>query len=128
VPLRSEVAFRNFVRIPSGSVAYEIAPRAALDPFEEAEKAAAFAGGRAACVLMPGRAFDTYGTRLGQGGGWYDRFLSAAPKEWLRVGFCSEERFSEARLPRQAWDEPVDYVCVVDGGEVRPVRTNARHI
>jgi 5-formyltetrahydrofolate cyclo-ligase len=128
VPLRAEVAFRDFVSPPESTDIYEIAPRASLDPFEEAGKAAALAGGRTACVLMPGRAFDAYGTRLGQGGGWYDRFLSAAPKEWTRIGFCAKERFSDARLPRESWDEPVDYVCAADGSEVRSIRTGARHI
>lgn len=30
-------------------------------------------------VLVPGLAFDESGSRLGQGGGWYDRVLAAAP-------------------------------------------------
>lgn len=128
MPLRTEVAFRDFIAPPESAEAYEIAPRASLDPFEEARKAAAFAGGRKAAVLMPGRAFDAYGTRLGQGGGWYDRFLSVVPKEWIRVGFCTKERFSETRLPREPWDEPVDYVCIADGSAVRSIKTNARPI
>jgi hypothetical protein len=128
VPLRTEVAFRDFVRIPDGTKIYEIAPRASLDPAAEAASAMALANGRSACVLMPGRAFDAYGTRLGQGGGWYDRFLSAAPKEWIRVGFCTMERFSDARLPREPWDEPVDFVCIADGSPMRSIKTNARPI
>jgi len=65
-------------------------------------------------IALPGRRFDALGTRLGQGGGWYDRFLEKAPVEWLRVGFCFTTQFSETPLPRQPWDEPVDVVCVVD--------------
>lgn len=68
---------------------------------------------------MPGRAFDASGTRHGQGGGWYDRFLAEVPKEWLRIGFCYERQFSEEPLKREAWDQAMDAVVVVGNGMVR---------
>ena len=114
VPLRSEVPFRDFVAIPAGKAAYEIAPRAALDPLKEAAAARAAAAGARACVLMPGRKFDTAGTRFGQGGGWYDRFLAEVPREWLRIGFCYDYQFSEEPLERMEWDQVMDVVCVVN--------------
>ncbi len=64
-------------------------------------------------ILIPGRLFDITGTRHGRGGGWYDRFLAAVPREWFRVGFCYESQFSAAPLLREAWDQPMDAVCVV---------------
>ena len=127
VPLRGEVDFRAFLKVSEDANVYAIAPRAALDPAEEARKAAAVAGGRPVALLMPGRAFDRFGTRHGQGGGWYDRFLSFVPKEWLRVGFCFEKQFSNERLPKNPWDQSVDFVCVVtDDGKIRAIKTNAR--
>jgi 5,10-methenyltetrahydrofolate synthetase len=114
VPLRTEVSFKEIVVIPVSSSVYEIAPRAALDPEEEARKAFAAAGGTDTCVLLPGRKFDSAGTRLGQGGGWYDRFLEKVPLSWTRIGFCFDYQFSNEVLVRESWDQPMDYVVVVD--------------
>lgn len=105
---------------------YEIAPRAALDPFAEAKNATALAGDKKTAVLMPGRKFDASGTRFGQGGGWYDRFLSTVPAEWLRVGFCYERQFSPEPLERMDWDQIMDFVCVVGEAGLRVLETNAR--
>lgn len=114
VPLRTEVPFLDYVDIPSDATVYEIKPRASLDPAAEARAAMALAGDKKTAILMPGRSFDSSGTRHGQGGGWYDRFLAAVPREWLRVGFCYERQFSPAPLVREAWDQPMDAVCVVN--------------
>lgn len=113
-PLKIEVPFQDLVSIPPGKKVYRIAPRPNLDPFAEAENAKALANGERACVFLPGRAFDRIGTRHGNGGGWYDRFLSAIPENWVRIGFCFEHQLAEQPLPREQWDQPVDFVCVVD--------------
>ena len=126
VPLRTEVQFEEFFPLPDGKVVYEIAPRAALDPFAEAEKARAAYGSARTAILMPGRKFDAAGTRFGQGGGWYDRFVSAVPAEWLRVGFCYERQFSPEPLLREDWDQVMDYVCVVGDAGLTVLETNAR--
>ncbi len=115
VPLRTEVPFLDYISIPGTAVRYEIAPRASLDPAEEAKKAIALIGTARAAILMPGRSFDALGTRHGQGGGWYDRFLALVPSEWLRIGFCYERQFSPAPLVRQPWDQAMDAVCVIGG-------------
>lgn len=99
-------------RIPEGGAVRIVPPRASLDPAEEALAALRFAGDAPCAVLVPGRRFDAAGTRHGQGGGWYDRFLARVPREWLRVGFCRAVQFSDAPLPRQAWDQPVDAVVI----------------
>lgn len=70
------------------------------------------------CVLVPGRAFDNTGTRHGRGGGWYDRFLSRAPREWITVGVTNPERFSDSPLPRAEHDVPMDWIAIVRGSEV----------
>ena len=113
VPLRTEVPFLDYLSLPSHAVTYEIAPRAALDPLEEARNALTGVKDAKTAILIPGRRFDASGTRHGQGGGWYDRFLAEVPREWLRVGFCYEHQFSTTPLTRESWDQAMDVMCVV---------------
>jgi len=62
-----------------------------------------------ALVLVPLVAWDASGSRLGRGGGFYDRVLAALPPDVTRVGIAYE--FQEhCGLPRDAWDVPVHYV------------------
>lgn len=59
-------------------------------------------------ILVPGVAFLADGSRLGMGGGYYDRFLSemAAPK----VGLAFEMQLAE-QWPRAPHDQPVDLIA-----------------
>jgi 5,10-methenyltetrahydrofolate synthetase len=66
------------------------------------------------CILVPGRKFDMHGTRHGRGGGWYDRFLSAVPRQWLKIGLALPHHVSEEKLERKSWDQPMDYVLVCE--------------
>lgn len=111
-PLRGEASFREFFTLPNEVAEYPILPRASLVPFKEAEKAMVHLKDRKVAVLLPGRQFDVRGTRKGQGGGWYDRFLAVVPREWIRVGFCRAGALSDTPLTRNVWDQAVDYVCV----------------
>lgn len=67
--------------------------------------------GEAAVVLVAALAVDLSGTRLGQGGGWYDRALAH-----LRAGapvvaaVFDEEVLPASALPREGHDHPVDAV------------------
>lgn len=67
------------------------------------------------CVL-PLLACDAQGTRLGQGGGWYDRTLAgAAPRPLcIGVGFRLQR---VPTLPRQAHDIPVDIMLTAGQAE-----------
>ncbi|MBM6886668.1 5-formyltetrahydrofolate cyclo-ligase [Pseudoflavonifractor phocaeensis] len=58
-------------------------------------------------VLVPGLAFDRSGGRLGQGGGYYDRWLAGF--SGLTVALCRQLTLLDL-VPRQAHDRPVDLV------------------
>jgi 5-formyltetrahydrofolate cyclo-ligase len=72
--------------------------------------------GDADLVLAPGLAVDGRGTRLGQGGGCYDRALprrrAGVP---VLVLLHPGEREADDVLPREAHDVPVDGVVTADG-------------
>ena len=61
-----------------------------------------------ALVLMPGVAFTKTGDRMGYGGGFYDRFLSAEPNH-PTIALCYDFQIVES-LPTEEFDIPVDLV------------------
>lgn len=61
-----------------------------------------------ALVLMPGLAFDPQGHRIGYGGGFYDKFLSAEPNH-PTLALCYAFQMLE-HLDTEAHDIPVDCV------------------
>jgi 5-formyltetrahydrofolate cyclo-ligase len=61
-------------------------------------------------VVCPGVAFDAALTRLGRGGGHYDRFLAKLPKNTLIIGAAFDCQISEAPLPRDTRDVPMGAV------------------
>ena len=62
-------------------------------------------------ILVPGTAFDRTGGRLGQGGGYYDRFLAGTKA--LRVGVCHDFALAD-RVPAQAHDVRMN--CIISPG------------
>ena len=63
-------------------------------------------------MLVPLVAFDDHGTRLGMGGGYYDRFLARLPAT-LRprlIGIAHELQRASGKLPRDQWDIPLNDV------------------
>ena len=58
--------------------------------------------------IIPALALDDLGTRLGRGGGHYDRFLEKSAG--LRVGVVFDQGMSPVPLPRKSWDQPMDVV------------------
>lgn len=96
---------------PGGLAAVPVGPATALraGPLGLSEPVGAGADPRElAAILVPGRAFDASGARLGRGKGHYDRFLGAAP-DALRVAVAYEAQVVDA-VPVEAHDLPVDVV------------------
>jgi len=65
-------------------------------------------------VLMPLLGFDSQGTRLGYGGGYYDRTLAVLPKRPMLVGlaFAAQEL---PHIPREPHDVPLDAIITENG-------------
>jgi len=68
-------------------------------------------------VVVPGLAFTSAGDRLGQGGGWYDRYLAQVRADCTTIGVCFVEQIVEI-LPIEPHDVTMDHV-VTDLGAVR---------
>jgi 5-formyltetrahydrofolate cyclo-ligase len=64
--------------------------------------------------LTPGLAFDLRGGRLGNGGGFYDRVLSAKRTDAESVGITIERRVVEG-IPMQDHDQRVDWLATEEG-------------
>lgn len=117
-PLLGEADYRTYTElIEKLSGESELLPQdGSEDPFLWAERLTEKYKGRKVAVLIPGTKFDSVGTRYGRGGGWYDRFLSRVPKEWVRVGVAKAEQVSETLLLRKEWDEPVHWLAIDNKG------------
>jgi len=63
-------------------------------------------------IIVPGLAFDKHGNRLGQGSGWYDRFLAKYPKSY-KIGLCYKEQLVDYDLPVEEHDIKMDEVVAV---------------
>ncbi len=59
-------------------------------------------------LIMPLLACDLFGTRLGMGGGYYDRTLATAQHKPARIGLAHDFQYSTAPLNRQPWDQALD--------------------
>lgn len=59
--------------------------------------------------IVPGLSFDKFGTRLGFGGGYYDRFLSENPSV-IPVALCYERCLCADKLPYEAHDIPINMI------------------
>ena len=72
-------------------------------------------------VIVPGTAFTVRGDRLGQGGGWYDRFLPRTRSDcvWIGVGF---EPQLVPSLPVEYHDVRL-HLVVTDAGVAGPRRS-----
>jgi 5-formyltetrahydrofolate cyclo-ligase len=67
-------------------------------------------------ILTPALAVDHSGTRLGQGGGSYDRGLARRRPDAVLVAVVNDEEYAIWPLPRDAHDVPVNAVITPGGG------------
>lgn len=93
---------------------HEWRPEAALVPNrvgvpQPPPEAPPFDVGAVDLVVVPGLAFDRRGSRLGYGGGYYDRLLKTAPRAF-RVGLAYDLQLVPS-LPSTHLDVPMD--CLV---------------
>lgn len=61
-------------------------------------------------LVMPLLAFDKHGSRLGMGGGFYDRTLAGYALGPFRLGLAYDFQ-QVGQLPRAPWDQPLDAVA-----------------
>ncbi|MDR0235441.1 5-formyltetrahydrofolate cyclo-ligase [Acinetobacter sp.] len=59
-------------------------------------------------VIMPLLACDFKGTRMGMGGGFYDRTLASAFSRPHRLGLAHDFQFLDVQLNKNSWDQPLD--------------------
>lgn len=76
------------------------------------ERLGALTGFSEALVIVPALAADRRGTRLGYGGGFYDRFLQKHP---LPALCCLYEKMLQELLPREPFDIPVNIIVTENG-------------
>ncbi|MDC9825075.1 5-formyltetrahydrofolate cyclo-ligase [Devosia sp. ZB163] len=79
-----------------------------LAPAEEAPRA------EPDVILMPLLGFDRHGTRLGYGGGYYDRTLASLHKRPRLIGFAFALQEID-QIPRDAHDVPLDAIVTEQG-------------
>lgn len=65
-------------------------------------------------ILMPLLGFDRAGTRLGYGGGYYDRTLASLSRRPRLIGFAYSAQELDF-IPREAHDVPLDAVITETG-------------
>jgi len=71
-------------------------------------------------IVVPALAYDRHGHRLGRGGGFYDRFLSAPEVKAVSCGLAFHEQVVD-QVPCDENDYPVD-ILVTDREVLRPRR------
>ena len=60
-------------------------------------------------IIVPGVAFTSDGRRVGQGGGWYDRFLPQRRPECITIGVCFAPQIL-ADVPIEPHDVVLDHI------------------
>ena len=75
---------------------------------QEPRKSRGFHVSKLDLLIMPLLACDFLGTRIGMGGGFYDKTLASAPYKPFRLGLAHDFQFLNIQLDRQVWDQPLN--------------------
>jgi 5-formyltetrahydrofolate cyclo-ligase len=89
---------------------FVVSPRGLLEPPPHAAQAP-----RVDVAMVPALAVALAGTRLGAGGGYYDRWLASNPRPQRVVAVIFEAQVSVHALPVEPWDAPMDGVLTEAG-------------
>ncbi len=65
-------------------------------------------------IIVPGIAFDLQGTRLGYGGGFFDKFLQKTKKTAVKIGLAFETNIEE-KIPSASHDVKMDKIISETG-------------
>ncbi len=88
-----------------------------------------FPAGSVQVVFVPGLAFDTYGARIGYGGGHFDRLLKALRPGVLKVALAFDFQVTPKGLPQEPHDLQMDYIVTeshwIDCRRARSVKEGA---
>ncbi|MCX8082624.1 MAG: 5-formyltetrahydrofolate cyclo-ligase [bacterium] len=71
-------------------------------------------------AIIPGVAFDIYGSRIGMGKGFFDKFLKIANRDMLKVSLAFDFQVLDKKLPVDIWDQKVDIIIT----ETRVIKTS----
>jgi 5-formyltetrahydrofolate cyclo-ligase len=77
---------------------------------EPADDAPSVAFSRVDVVLVPGLVFDSHGSRLGFGRGYYDRLLTQLGPDVVRIGVTRDALVVD-RLPSDSWDVSMTHLA-----------------
>jgi len=116
IPVLGSGLQREWAEYVSAEDLRQRAPGRPPEPGTPSLGAAALADADA--VVAPALAIDSLGTRLGQGGGWYDRALQHVRPGVRVVGVVFPEELYDAAvrpLPREPHDRPVDLIATTTG-------------
>ena len=105
----------RFYRAPEAAGPWKAGPFGIREPVSGQEPLEP--GAFPVLVISPGLAFDGEGNRLGQGGGFYDRFfagLEAQGLEYTALGMCLDCQIAE-KVPVDVWDRKMDGVLTGTG-------------
>ncbi len=75
-------------------------------------------------VIAPGLAFGKDGSRLGYGGGYFDRLFAISALQLNKVGVCFSFQLAD-QLPQSNFDQKVDAV-ITENGVIKPDSSDSK--
>ncbi len=105
--LDSEEESLQVACIPSMDIEFVAGPYGVREPTSKFRKATNFSS--IDFIIAPGLAFDSFGNRVGYGGGFYDKFLKKISRRVVRVAIGYGFQLLD-KVPYTELDEPVHFL------------------